>query len=436
MDTQILKQSSSELVKSDKKSLWHPFTQMQTAQAPLPICRGEGAYLITEDDTRYLDAISSWWVTLHGHSQPYIADKIREQAITLEHVLLAGCTHPKVVELSERMLALLPEKMTRTFFSDNGSTAVETALKMSIQFWHNQDAKTLKKRILRFSGSYHGDTVGAMSVSDKSNFTAPFEALLFKSTIIPVPVEGSEKIALEALRQELIKGDVAAFIFEPLVQAASGMKMHTASGLDAMVELCAQYNVITIADEVMTGFGRTGRLFACDYLTHQPDIMCFAKGMSGGFLPIGLTTCAEFIYEAFLSDEKSKAFLHGHSYAGNPICCAASIANLDILESEQCEGQRRFIESCHKTFWDKWHKSPLVKECRYLGTILAVEYHTDEESSYYNSLRDELEKVFLAEKILLRPLGNVVYIIPPYCISKEDLDRCYAVIEKTLENRS
>ncbi|MDQ4140135.1 MAG: aminotransferase class III-fold pyridoxal phosphate-dependent enzyme, partial [Bacteroidota bacterium] len=282
------------LASRDQQFIWHPYTQMQTAGLPLPIVRGENSWLYTETGEAYLDAVSSWWVTIHGHSHPYIAEKVAEQIKQLDHVIFAGFTHPPAVELAEKLLPLLPLNQKRVFYSDNGSTAVEVALKMAIQFWENQDKP--KRRIIAFQDSYHGDTFGAMSVSSRSAFTQPFVQYLFQVDFIDVPVQGKEEQVVEQLTTLVQQGNIAAFIFEPLLLGTAGMVMYAPEVLNQLLEICQQHDVLTIADEVMTGFGRTGKNFACDYLTVQPDIMCFSKGLTGGTMALGVTTCTEAIY--------------------------------------------------------------------------------------------------------------------------------------------
>ncbi|OZA56299.1 MAG: adenosylmethionine--8-amino-7-oxononanoate transaminase, partial [Sphingobacteriales bacterium 39-40-5] len=315
------------LAERDRDLIWHPYTQMQNAAAPIPIVRGEGVYLITEGGKKYIDAVSSWWVNIHGHSHPYIAQKVAEQLSRLEHVIFAGFTHPGAIELAERLIDILPSGQSKVFYSDNGSTAVEVAMKMCFQYWSNLgDPKT---KILAFNNSYHGDTFGAMAVSSRSAFTRPFEKLLFDVEFIDLPDAGN----IEQLKAHIsgISSDLAAFIFEPLVQGAGGMQMYEAKYLDELILHCRENGILTIADEVMTGFGRTGKLFASDHLSEQADLMCFSKGLTGGTMALGLTTCTSDIYNAFLSDDKLKTLFHGHSFTANPVACSAALASLDLL---------------------------------------------------------------------------------------------------------
>ncbi len=417
------------LAERDQAVIWHPYTQMQTAAAPIPIVRGEGVHLIAEDGTKYIDAVSSWWVNIHGHAHPYIAEKVAEQLRTLEHVIFAGFTHPSAVELAERLLEILPENQKRVFYSDNGSTAVEVALKMCFQYWSNLGHARTK--VLAFHNSYHGDTFGAMAVSARSAFTKPFEEFLFDVKFIDLP--NAENIS--RLKEEVsgIRHQASAFIFEPLVQGAGGMNMYEAQYLDELLAHCRKEGVLTIADEVMTGFGRTGKLFASDHLKEKPDLMCFSKGITGGTMALGLTTCAAKIYDAFLSDDKMKTLFHGHSFTANPVTCSAALASLDLLLKPETLADISRIESQHKQFAARIAGHAKVRTIRQTGTILAMEWETGDNTSYFNSLRDQLYNFFLGEGIILRPLGNIIYIMAPYCITNEQLEYIYKKIEQALD---
>lgn len=418
------------LAKKDRACIWHPFTQAQTARDPIPIRRAKGVYLYAEDGSCYLDGISSWWVNLHGHAHPYIVEKIKAQAEVLQHVIFADFTHSSAVELASRLLQILPDNMSKVFYSDNGSTAVEIALKMALQYWHNLNVP--KTKIVCFKNGYHGDTFGAMSSAGKNEFNRPFWAHLFEVESINPPIIGQEEISVSQLKTILEKGDVACFIFEPLILGAGGMMMYSANGLNQLIQCCKHYDVLTIADEVMTGFGRTGTLFACDQLDQKPDLICLSKGITGGFLPLGATACTERIFNGFLSHHLHQAFLHGHSYTANPLACSSGLASLDLLLDNTCSEQRKMIKNCHENFCAQWGSHPKLKRCETLGTILALEYHS-ESDSYFQSLRDMLYYFFLNKGILLRPLGNVLYVLPPYCIQSGELDFIYETIILTLE---
>jgi adenosylmethionine-8-amino-7-oxononanoate aminotransferase len=418
------------LAERDLQVIWHPYTQMQTAQPPIPIVRGEGTCLYTEDGTKYIDAISSWWVNIHGHSHPYIAKKIGEQLLQLEHVIFAGFTHPGAVELAERLLAILPLNQAKAFYSDNGSTAVEVAIKMCLQYWHNKGEQRTK--IVAFKNAYHGDTFGAMSVSGRSAFTAAFDSLLFEVEFIDLPDEEN----IESIKSLVssIKTDISCFIFEPLVQGSAGMIMYEAKYLDELMAHCRKEGVMLIADEVFTGFGRTGKAFACNHLQTQPDIMCFSKGLTGGTMAFGLTTCTQEIYNAFLSDDKMKTLFHGHSYTANPIACAAALASLDLFLDASTQNNIDRIVAKHAAFAEKIKGHKSLKTTRQTGTILAMEWETGNNTSYFSSLRDKLYNYFLDAGIILRPLGNVIYILPPYCITDAELDYIYTTVEQALND--
>jgi adenosylmethionine-8-amino-7-oxononanoate aminotransferase len=417
------------LVDRDLSVVWHPYTQMKTAAPPIPIIRGEGACLYDDCGKCYIDAVSSWWVNIHGHAHPYIAQKVAEQLNKLEHVIFAGFTHEPAVELAERLLKLLPDNQAKVFYSDNGSTAVEVAIKMCLQYWHNQGIQRTK--ILAFKNAYHGDTFGAMAVSGRSAFTAAFDSLLFEVEFIDLPDASN----ISDLKSQIshLKPNLACFIFEPLVQGAGGMLMYEAKYLDELMAFCREEDVLLIADEVFTGFGRTGKAFACDHLITQPDIMCFSKGLTGGTMAMGLTTCAQLIYDAFLSDDRLKTLFHGHSYTANPVACSAALASMDLFVADSTQESIDRIANNHKQFALKIKDHPKIKTTRQTGTILAMEWETGTDTSYFNSLRDRLYNYFLDAGIILRPLGNILYILPPYCITDDQLSYIYDKIESALE---
>jgi adenosylmethionine-8-amino-7-oxononanoate aminotransferase len=417
------------LVERDLKVIWHPYTQMKTVAPPVPIVRGEGACLFDEDEKKYIDGVSSWWVNIHGHSHPYIAKKVAEQLMQLEHVIFAGFTHPTAVELAERLLAILPGNQQKAFYSDNGSTAVEVAIKMCLQYWNNKDKPRTK--ILAFKNAYHGDTFGAMAVSGRSAFTAAFDSLLFEVEFIDLP--NSDNIESIKSQVSSIKSELACFIFEPLVQGSAGMVMYEAEYLNQLMGHCRKENVLLIADEVFTGFGRTGKAFASNHVTEQPDMMCFSKGLTGGTMALGLTTCTQQIFDAFLSDDKLKTLFHGHSFTANPIACSAALASMDLFLDESTAENIQRIADAHSQFALKIKDHPKIKAVRQTGTIIAMEWETGSNTSYFNSLRDRLYTYFLEAGIILRPLGNVVYILPPYCITNADLNYIYSKIEQALE---
>jgi adenosylmethionine---8-amino-7-oxononanoate aminotransferase len=419
------------LVERDRTVIWHPYTQAKLAADPLPIVRGEGAWLFDEAGNGYIDAISNWWVTIHGHAHPYLAGKVAEQARQLEQVIFAGFTHEPAVRLAERLLDILPGNLSKVFYSDNGSTAVEVAVKMAIQFWENKGER--RRKILALSNSYHGDTFGSMSVSDRGTFTKAFEDYLFEVEFVDVgPVsttlDSSDWVAALRLRS----GSAACFIYEPLVQGAGGMKMYEAEKLNAMLKVCKENGVICIADEVMTGFGRTGKLFASEFIDAKPDIVCLSKGLTGGMMAMGATACTQEIYNAFLSDDRSKTFFHGHSYTANPIACAAANASLDLLLTNECMQNIERITDQHKKFAARLQGFSSVKNIRQCGTIIAFEVETNGAEGYLNNISSVIHQKALQRGVLLRPLGNTVYLMPPYCITEEELEKVNECVLKVI----
>lgn len=411
----------------DLDVIWHPYTQMQTAPAPIGIVRGEGALLFDEDNNSHIDATSSWWVNIHGHAHPHIAQQLAAQALQLQHCIFAGYTHPPAVNLAERLLQILPSNQRRVFYSDNGSTAVEVALKMAIQYWDNKGLR--KHKILAFKNAYHGDTFGAMSVSGRSVFTRVFDDLLFDVHFLEVPSTDniSQIIAdIEAQQPE----QIAAFIFEPLLQGSGGMIMYDIPAFDQLLQYCTSKNILLIADEVMTGFGRTGKNFAMEYVHTAPDMVCLSKGLTGGSMALGITTSTAAIYEAFLSNDKLKTLFHGHSFTANPLACTVALASLDLFTDPACAQQRIRIHEQHSAFLLELQQLSIVKNPRLLGTILAFEIVTTNADGYTNALADQLHRFFRSKRIMLRPLGNTLYILPPYCITNEQLALVYESIRE------
>ena len=442
------------LSQRDRQVIWHPYTHQKGMLDPIPIVKGDGVYLIDELGNKYIDAISSWWVNLHGHAHPYIAEKIYEQAKTLEQVIFAGFTHEPAVQLAERLLPLLPGNFSKVFYSDNGSTAVEVAIKMALQYWSNEEAtsselraassdslkdiaKAAKPRskIIALNNSYHGDTFGAMSVSERGVFTLAFHDKLFEVIFIDPVLTPDFRLPTCDLKE------VACFIYEPLLQGAGSMKIYEAEWLEAMLQKCKEQNVICIADEVMTGFGRTGKLFASEYCETKPDIISLSKGLTGGTMALGVTACTEKIYNAFVSDDKLKTFFHGHSFTANPLACTAALASLDLLQKKSCDQQREMISKMNFRFLTQLttclpdrqaHYSPLTKNHRQLGTIFAFEIDNGKDG-YLNTISSQVTQIALSKGVYLRPLGNTLYIMPPYCISEGELQKVYDVIEEILK---
>ncbi len=419
----------------DRKFIWHPYTQMSDADH-LCIIRGEGAYLFDENGNKYIDVVSSWWTNLHGHAHPHIAQRIGAQAKQLEHLMFAGFTHPPAIELAERLLRHLPVNQEKLFFSDNGSTAVEVSLKMAIQYWRNKGEHRTK--VIAFKNGYHGDTFGAMSIGERGIFNQAFQDLLFGVLFIDAPVPGNQAESVAQLQQEMESNpsSIACFIFEPLVQGAGGMLMHDPDALNALICCCKENGILTIADEVMTGFGRTGKFFASDYLSEKPDILCMSKGLTGGFLPMAITSCTSAVFNAFLSKKNeplNKTFYHGHSYTANPLGCAAALASLDLMEATATMEHIERITRRHALFREVIADDPKILDVRQCGTILAIELKTATGSSYNSSMRDTIYHFFLQRGIIMRPLGNTMYLMPPYCITDDDLDYIYRSIENFLK---
>lgn len=418
------------LAERNQKHNWHPYTQHKTAQRPIAIVKGEGALLWDEDGKEYIDAIASWWVNPYGHSNPVIANAIYKKLTTLEHVLFGGFTHEPAVELSEQLIAVLPANQNKLFYSDNGSTAVEIAIKVAMQFFFNKGVK--KTKIIAFEDAFHGDTFGAMAASGISFFTEAFKDSLIEVIRIPVPTSGNEEATIKALTDLVVTNECAAFIFEPLVQGAAGMVMYEAKLLDQLIAICNQNDVFTIADEVMTGFGKTGRNFACDYLTEMPDMMCISKALTGGAIPMAITSFTDKIFDGFYDDDINKALFHGHTFTANPTGCAAALASLSLLQSDEMQANIARVNKSHLAFEAVIKKHPKVKTTRVLGVIFALEIKTNNQESYYGTVRNKLYNFFIENGVILRPVGNIVYILPPYIISNNQLEKIYKLIEMAI----
>ncbi len=422
------------------QNIWQPFTILKGSPDPVKVKKGEGAYLHLEDGRKVLDCISSWWVNLHGHAHPEIAKAIYEQAKTLEHVIFAGFTHDPAEQLAEKITSKLPKKLNRVFYSDNGSTTVEVAMKVSYQYWQNIGEK--RTTFICFDGAYHGDTLGAMSVGERGNFFADtFNDLLFDVEVIPFPetwigdTERADKedAVIEQLENLLDEnpGKYAGIIIEPLIQGAGGMRMCSEEFLQKVHWVNRQFDVLLIFDEVMTGFGRTGDYFACLKAQVEPDIICLSKGITGGFTPLGATVCSDDIYNTFNTDDPVKTFWHAHSYTGNPIGCAAGVASWDLLLEN--ESRFRSMEQFHLKNIERLAGHPALKNFRLKGTIAAVDIINEEEEGYLNSIAREIKRYSLDLGYLFRPLGNVFYLMPPYCVSEEEIDGMYEALLHLLE---
>jgi adenosylmethionine---8-amino-7-oxononanoate aminotransferase len=441
------------LVDRDRAVLWHPYTQMLTAPAPLPIVRAKGVYLYTEDGRKILDGISSWWVNIHGHSHPKLNEALAAQARELEHVLFAGCTHRPAVELAERLLELLPHGMARVFYSDNGSTAVEAALKLALQYWRNRNLNNRgqdRRVFVALHHAYHGDTVGAMSASEDSVFTRPFAPLLFSVTRAHSPYcyrcpVGLTRATCEIdclgdleRKLEQLGGTVAGVLVEPMLQAAGGMIVWPAEFLAGVRRLCDRHGTLMIADEVLTGFGRTGKMFACEHALVRPDIICLSKALTAGYLPLGATAVTEAIYEAFLSEDRTKTFFHGHSYTGNPLACAVALASLDLFREESTLDRIAALEGALRAGLDPLRRLANVGDVRVIGGVGVVEMRSEEPESnqngYLNEFGPRVSAALLDRGLLLRPLGNVLYFMPPYAITRDETEWAIEQIAEVLED--
>jgi adenosylmethionine-8-amino-7-oxononanoate aminotransferase len=435
------------LINRDRAALWHPYTQMKTAPAPLPIVRGEGVYLYTEDGRRLLDGISSWWVNIHGHSHPALNAALAAQAAKLEHVLFAGATHEPAVELAEKLRSLLPSGLTRIFYSDNGSTAVEVALKMAWHYWKNCGRQN-RREFVSLHHAYHGDTIGAMSTGETTAFTKPFDGLLFPVHRVhapycyrcPVGLKRSD-CSIDCLNdlERLLanRADaIAAVIVEPMLQGAGGMIVWPAEFLSGVRKLCDRYNTLMIADEVFTGFGRTGKMFACEHASVSPDLMCLSKGLTAGYLPLAATSVKEKIYEAFLDDDRTKAFFHGHSYTANPLGCAVALASLELFRTERTLERVGRLETQFRTRLEALREISCVGDVRGIGGVGAIELKESttarNASAYFDPIGPRLYEAFLKRGLLLRPLGSILYFMPPYVIADREVDWAFDQIADVL----
>ncbi len=409
--------------------VWHPFTQ-HGLNEPVPlVTRAEGAILHTADGRRVIDAISSWWVTTHGHCHPRIMAAIRAQSEKLDQLIFAGWTHEPAETLARELVAMMPPALTRVFFSDSGSTSVEVALKMALGHFANRGED--RSRIIVMEGSYHGDTIGGMSVGARGVFNKSYAPLLFDVDVIPFPERGREPLTMAALEQFCMQSPPpAALIVEPMILGAGGMRIYLPGVLRAMRDICAAHGVLFIADEVMTGWGRAGALLACEWAQIVPDLLCLSKGLTGGSLPLAVTMATEEIFASHLSEDRSRMFFHSSSYTANPIACAAAVANLAIWRDEPV------LERIDRLVLRQTDLSaPLrnkVSNLRQIGTIVAMEFE-QAPGSYLSTLGPQLAAFFRERDVLLRPLGNTVYVMPPYCISDDDLERVYAVIGEAID---
>ncbi|MCK8516628.1 adenosylmethionine--8-amino-7-oxononanoate transaminase [Methylonatrum kenyense] len=440
------------LIERDLEVLWHPTTQMKDHEwLPLvPIRRGEGVWLYDLDGNRYLDAISSWWVNLFGHAHPQINQRIREQLDNLEHVLLAGFTHEPVVELSEQLVEITPVSLTRCFYTDNGSSAVEVALKMSYHYWHNR-GQAEKRRFITLSGSYHGETLGTLGVGDVALYKETYKPLLMEAITVPSPDcfqrepgqswEDHSRAMFVHMDQALAEhaGETAAVIVEPLVQCATGMRMYHPVYLQLLREACDRHGVHLIADEIAVGFGRTGSLFACEQAGICADFLCLSKGLTAGYLPLAVVLTTDQVYEAFYDDYATlRAFMHSHSYTGNPLACSAALATLELFREQDVIGRNRELAEHMGDAVAHLAEHPHVGEIRQTGMILAIEMMQDPANRVPYPFQERrgirVYQHALSREALLRPLGNVVYFMPPYVINEDQIDHLARVAEEGIEH--
>ncbi|MDD3436607.1 MAG: adenosylmethionine--8-amino-7-oxononanoate transaminase [Candidatus Gastranaerophilales bacterium] len=417
--------------------IWHPFTQHGLGEPIIKIERAKDEFLYTSDGKVIIDGISSWWVNTHGHSNPQIIEAVSKQVQELQQVIFAGFTHNPAEEVAAKIRGFLPPKLEYIFFSDSGSTSVEVALKMAVGYWYNKGFEN-KTKIVAFKKSYHGDTFGGMSSGDCSVFSKPYAKMFFDVVHLPYPEKGREDFTI-AYYENLLKkeaSNIAAIILEPLILGSGGMLIYESFVLDELYRLSKEYDVIFILDEVMTGWGRTGTMFAFEQTNIVPDILCLSKGLTGGHLPLAVTVSSREIYDAFYSKDKAKMFFHSSSYTANPVACAAASANLDICMENSGKNvldKVKFINNYHTGKKEKFEQNDLVKNPRILGSIFAFDIKTDKEG-YLADLAVDLSKYYIENGVLLRPLGNTVYIMPSYCILQSSLDKIYDTIEKSLED--
>lgn len=406
--------------------VWHPFTQHGLEGEMLTIAGAQGACLTATDGRRIFDGISSWWVITHGHCHPDIVAAIQQQAATLDQVIFAGFSHEPGEKLARELLSFTPDTLAHVFYSDSGSTAVEVGLKMALGYWHNR-GESNRTRILALEHAYHGDTIGTMSTGERGVFNAAYAPLLFDVGRIPFPEVGREAATLDALDAQCRAGDVAALIVEPLICGAGGMLIYSSETLAEMARICAAHNVLLIVDEVMTGFGRTGAMFACERAGVKPDILCLAKGLTGGSIPLAATLSTAAIFDAHLSTDRTKTFFHSSSFTANPIACAAACANLQIWRNEPVMSRVDALTSAHAPLLAELAKQNRFTNLRQIGTIAAMDLNV-RETGYLANAGLEMRKAFLKRGVLLRPLGNTIYIMPPYCTTQDELSKIYDAI--------
>lgn len=418
------------ILEKDKKYIWHPLTQHKKKQEILPLKKARGVFLYDENDKSYVDGISSWYTAVYGHCNDFIIEAVKTQMETLDQVVFTGFTHEPATKLAEALMEILPEGQQKVFFNDNGSTSTEIGIKMALQYHYNlgKDIKTM----LAFEEGFHGDTFGAMSVSGLSVYNGAFEDHFIKVKRIPVPNGENTDEILQKIKDIHKETPLAGFIYEPLVQGAAAMKMHDKEDLDQILSLCKSLDIVLVADEVMTGFGKTGSYFASDFMETKPDVMCLSKALTAGLLPMGATTCSQKIYNAFYDDEIAKGLFHGHTYTANPLACTTALAAIQLLTSKTIQENIEKVIKSHNAFGLHIKTHAKVKSVRQQGVIFAFEL--DVEFSRYGNMRDKIYQFFMNEGVYLRPLGNTIYILAPYIIEEKELLKIYNSIEKLLNS--
>jgi adenosylmethionine-8-amino-7-oxononanoate aminotransferase len=420
---------NSSLSKRDKKLIWHPLTQHKNHEFMHPIVKAKGALLYDERGKTYIDAISSWYTAMYGHCNERLVKVIQNQASELDQIIFSGFTHKPAVELAEKLISILPNQISKVFYNDNGSTATEIGIKMAFQFHHNLGNH--KDTLIAFEEGFHGDTFGAMSVSGLSVYNGAFKNHFLKVARLEKPNGQNNEDILNELNKILTQHKVAGFIYEPLIQGAAGMKTYDKDGLNDILKICKAHHVICIADEVMTGFGKTGTCFASEQINTQPDVICLSKALTAGMIPMGVTACQEFIYDAFYDDDISKGLFHAHTYSGNPLACAVALEAINLYQSSAIQQCQQTISEAHQKFKLTIENHTKVKSVRHLGVILAIDLNLKIER--YGNTRDELFQFFMTRGVYLRPLGETIYIVPPFIISRKELGKVYKTIEEVLD---
>ncbi len=418
------------LTERDKQHIWHPLTQHKLHPEAKPIVKAKGALLYDEEGKTYVDAVSSWYTAMYGHCNDYIVERVHRQMQQLDQIIFSGFTHEPAIELSEKLMAILPDNQQKLMFNDNGSTSTEIGIKMALQYHHNKGQT--RKTLLAFEEGFHGDTFGAMSVSGLSVYNGPFEEFFIDVKRIPLPTATNQEELLKAIEAFHAETPLAGFIYEPLVQGAAGMKMYQAAHLEPILQKCKELGIILIADEVMTGFGKTGSFFASDFIEVKPDVICLSKALTAGLVPMGVTTCTQAIFDAFYDDDIGKGLFHAHTYSANPIACATAIAALDLLQSEEIQQNIKQIQSWHAAFASEIEKHPKVHSTRQQGTIFALEL--DVAMERYGNLRYQIYERCMTEGVYLRPLGSTIYILAPFVTTQEQMQKVYAAIKKVLDS--